>query len=68
MIVVSEVRCSDCLQDFEDGPRFHVIKEDSSQSYTDEARQLGGHLYAVLVCEDCAVGYADPVEMVRPCP
>jgi hypothetical protein len=59
MIVVSEVRCSDCLQEFEDGPRFAVIKADKSQSYNDEERLLGGHLYPVFVCEACANWYGD---------
>ena len=59
MIVVSEVRCSDCLTEVGDGSRFAVVKEDKSQSYTDEERLLGGHLYQVLVCEDCAGWYGD---------
>lgn len=59
MIVVSEVRCSDCLEEFGSGQRFAVIKEDKSQQYTDEERQLGGHLYQVLVCAECAGWYAD---------
>lgn len=61
MIVVSEVRCSDCLAEFKTGPRFAVIKEDKSQPYTDEERQLGGHLYQVFVCGDCAAWYGDDV-------
>jgi hypothetical protein len=61
MIVVSEVRCSDCLQEFRDGPRFAVVKEDKSQSYSDEERLLGGHLFHVLVCELCAGWYDDAV-------
>jgi hypothetical protein len=32
MIVVSEIRCSDCLNEFGDGLRFAVVKEDKSQS------------------------------------
>ncbi len=66
MIVVSEVRCSDCLTDFEDGPRFSVVKEDKSQPYNEEERLLGGHLYQVLVCDDCAEWYEDAVEVDRP--
>ncbi len=62
MIVVSEVLCSDCLNEFQDGPRFAVIKTDTSQSYNDEERKLGAHLYQVLVCDDCAQWYDDPVE------
>lgn len=57
MIIVSEVRCSDCLSEFRDGPRFGVIKEDKSQSYSDEERSLGAHLYQVLVCRECAGWY-----------
>lgn len=63
MIVVSDVRCSDCLTEFHYGPRFAVIKEDKSQSYSDEERELGGHLYQVLVCADCAGWYADAVQI-----
>lgn len=63
MIVVSEVRCSDCLNEFHGGARFAVIKEDTSQLYTDEERNLGGHLYQVLVCLDCKDWYDDPVEV-----
>ena len=62
MIIVSDIRCSDCLEEFKDNPRFAVIKEDKSQSYNDEERLLGGHLYQVLVCSDCAGWYDDPVE------
>lgn len=61
MIVVSEVRCSDCLNEFRDGPRFAVVKEDTSHPYTDEERLHGGHLYEVLVCEPCAGWYEDAV-------
>ena len=63
LIVVSEVRCSDCFTEFGDGPRFAVIKEDTSQSYSDDERLLGGHLYQVLVCEDCAGWYEDAAEV-----
>ena len=63
MIVVSEVRCSDCLQEFKGRSRFVVIKEDQSQRYNEEERQLGAHLYQVLVCGDCAEWYRDPVEV-----
>jgi hypothetical protein len=63
MIVVSEVRCSDCLAEFQGGPRFAVVKEDKSQSYSAEERQLGGHLYQVLVCADCAGWYDDAVNV-----
>lgn len=63
MIVVSEMRCSDCLAEFNAGPRFAVIKEDKSQSYSDEERQLGGHLYQVLVCADCSGWYDDAVDV-----
>lgn len=59
MIVVSEVRCSDCLAEFHDARRFAVVKEDKSQSYSEEERQLGGHLYQVLVCADCVTWYGD---------
>jgi hypothetical protein len=62
MIVVSEIRCSDCLHEFA-GLRFAVIKEDKSQPYNDEERLLGGHLYQVLVCRDCAEWYEDAVEV-----
>ena len=61
MIVVSEVRCSDCLAEFGDGERFAVIKEDKSQSYNEEERLLGAHLYQVLVCRDCSGWYSDAV-------
>jgi hypothetical protein len=61
VIVVSEVLCSDCLADFRDAPRYRVLKEDKSQPYSDEERLLGGHLYVVLVCEDCAGWYDDPI-------
>jgi hypothetical protein len=57
MIVVSEVRCSDCLGEFGNGPRFAVIKEDTGCSYSDEERLLGGHLYQVLVCKECVGWY-----------
>lgn len=59
MIVVSTVRCSDCLELFADGPRYGVIKEDKSQAYSEEERFLGGHLYQVLVCRECADWYGD---------
>ena len=61
MIIVSEIRCSDCLDEFGDGHRYHVIKEDKSQDYSDEERLLGAHLYPVLVCEDCAGWYEEPI-------
>lgn len=61
MIVVSEIRCSDCLEEFRGGQRFAVLKEDTSQPYTDEERELGGHLYQVLVCRNCAGWYKDAV-------
>lgn len=60
MIVVREVRCSDCLFEF-GGLRFAVIKEDTSQSYNEEERLLGAHLYQVLVCRDCSLWYEDAV-------
>lgn len=63
MIVVSEVRCSDCLSEFHGGARFAVIKEDKSRAYTDEERKLSGHLYQVLVCLDCKDWYDDAVEV-----
>jgi hypothetical protein len=63
MIVVSDVRCSDCLTDFGAGPKFAVIKEDKSQHYTDEERQLSGHLYEVFVCSDCVGWYSDFAEV-----
>lgn len=62
MILISQVRCSDCLNEFKDGPRFAVVKEDQRQSSNEEERRLGGHLYQVLVCSDCARWYEDPVE------
>ncbi len=62
MIVISDVRCSDCLHDFS-GPRFAVIKDDKSQPYSDEERLLGGHLYQVLVCADCVQWYEDSTEV-----
>lgn len=65
MIIVSEVRCSDCLQEFHGGQRFAVIKEDKSQPYNDEELSLGAHLYQVLVCGDCAGWYEDPVEVEK---
>jgi hypothetical protein len=63
MIIVSEVRCSDCLAEFRDGPRYAVVKEDKSQSYNEEERLLGGHLYEVFVCADCANWYDDSVQV-----
>lgn len=63
MIVVSDVRCSDCLVEFGTGQRFAVIKEDKSQSYSEEERQLGGHLYQVLVCAECAGWYEESAEI-----
>jgi hypothetical protein len=59
MIVISEVRCSDCLKEFAGAARWGVIKEDKSQSYNAEERLLGAHLYRVLVCDDCAGWYPD---------
>jgi hypothetical protein len=61
MIVASEIRCSECLDEFGDGARYAVVKEDTSNAYSDEERSLGGHLYQVLVCEDCANWYDYPV-------
>ena len=63
MIVCSEVRCSDCLNEFRDRQRFAVIKEDKSQTYSDEERLLGAHLYQVLVCGECVGWYEDPVQV-----
>ena len=63
MIVVSEIRCSDCLNEFHGGPRYAVIKEDRSRSYSKEERQLSGHLYEVLVCGDCVGWYEDAAEI-----
>lgn len=63
MIVVSEIRCSDCLSDFLSGRRYAVLKEDKSQPYSDEERGLGGHLYQVLVCEDCAAWYDEAIDV-----
>lgn len=63
MIVVSDVRCSDCLNEFNGGPRFAVIKEDKSQSYNEEERLLGAHLYEVFVCADCSGWYPDAAEV-----
>jgi hypothetical protein len=65
MIVVSEIRCSDCLQEFDGGPRFAVIKEDKSRSYNDEERLLSGHLYQVLVCGGCVNWYEEFAEVPR---
>ena len=66
MIVVSEVRCSDCLNEFKaDAPRFAVIKEDKSQDYNEEERLLGAHLFQVLVCADCAGWYDEPIALPR---
>jgi hypothetical protein len=65
MNVVSEIRCSDCLNEFGDGLRFAVVKEDKSQSYSDEERSLGGHLYQVFVCWSCSDWYDDAVEVQR---
>jgi hypothetical protein len=62
VIVVSEIRCSDCLAEFKCGHRFAVIKEDTSQGYSPAERQLGAHLYQVLVCADCAGWYDDALE------
>ena len=62
MIDVSGIRCSDCLTEFKNGARFAVVKEDKSNSYTDEERLLGGHLSQVLVCQDCSGWYDDPIE------
>ena len=55
------MRCSDCLNEFHGTPRFAVIKTDKSQVYSEEERLLGGDLYQVLVCGDCAEWYEDPV-------
>ncbi len=63
MIVVSEVRCSDCFDEFKDGPRYAVLKEDKSRSYNDEERLLGAHIYPVLVCKICVGWYDDPAEV-----
>ena len=64
MIVCSEIRCSDCLNEFKvDGPRFSVIKEDIHNSYSDEERRMGAHLYQVLVCDDCALWYEERIEI-----
>jgi hypothetical protein len=43
VIVISEIRCSDCLSEFGQGPRFAVIKDDTSQVYNNEERRLGAH-------------------------
>lgn len=56
-------RCADCLHDFKDSPRFAVIKEDTSRSYTIEERLAGGGLYQVVVCENCASWYDHAVEV-----
>jgi hypothetical protein len=63
MIIVSEVRCADCLEEFREGPRYAVIKEDKSQAYNDEERLLGAHLYQVLVCGDCAGWYDEAIDV-----
>ncbi len=63
MIVCSEVRCSDCFEEFGDRDRYTVIKTDTSQSYTDEERQLSAHLFQVLVCANCAGWYRDVAEV-----
>jgi hypothetical protein len=62
---MTEMRCSDCLSEFEDGDRFAVIKEDKSRSYNDEERLLGAHLFQVLVCETCAGWYDDVARVPR---
>lgn len=64
MIVVSEIRCSDCLQEFSGRARFGVVKEDTSRPHNDEERLLGAHLFQVLVCEDCSGWYRDAVMAV----
>lgn len=61
MIIVSEIRCSDCLDEFQGRARYAVVKEDTSQSYNDEERLLGAHLYQVPVCQRCSGWYDDAV-------
>ena len=65
MIVVSDIRCSDCLEEFNGRPCFAVIKEDKGQSYSDEERLLDGHLYQVLVCGECVAWYGDEAIEVK---
>lgn len=65
MIVVSDVRCSDCFEEFGDRDRYHVLKTDTSRDYNDEERLLGAHVYHVLVCGSCAGWYRDPIEAER---
>jgi hypothetical protein len=62
MIVVSEIRCSDCFAEFNGGPRFAVLKEDKSRSYNDEERLMTAHLYPVYVCKACSGWYSDAVQ------
>jgi len=57
------LRCADCLHDFHDGPRFAVIKEDTSRDYTIEERLVGGGLYQAIVCENCAGWYDHSAEV-----
>lgn len=59
MIVVSEVRCSDCLNEFGNGPKYAVIKTDKSQTYNEEEMLLGAHLFEVFVCRECVGWYGD---------
>jgi hypothetical protein len=54
---MSEVRCQDCLKEFNDGPQFAVIKEDTSREFTLKERLAGGGLYQAIVCEACAGWY-----------
>jgi hypothetical protein len=63
MIIVSNVRCSDCFELFHKNKRFAVIKEDKSQKYNYEERSLGAHLFQVLVCADCSGWYKDALEV-----
>jgi len=63
MIVCNEVRCSDCLNEFNDSPRFAVIKEDTTRPYNEEERLLSGHLFEVLVCGDCVKWYEEFCEV-----
>lgn len=65
MIIVSEVRCSDCLDEFGEGDRYAVIKRHDGDAYSDEELALGANLYHVLVCANCAGWYRDAVEVPR---
>lgn len=64
-IGLAMIHCADCLDEFHDGPRFAVIKEDTTRDYTIEERLMGGGLYQAIVCENCAGWYDDSAEIER---